>query len=230
VLLMMFAGVSAWVHQRDIARRLLRGEPTQILKDPALLRRAVDLGFPVYQKHCAACHGASLEGNRARGVPAFAKDALLYGNDPVDVEHTILFGIRSGHPRSRNVTDMPALVRSGQITANDAKDVVEFLESLAGVPHDREKALRGRALYFDKGNCFDCHARDARGVSDYGAPALTGPVWLYGGDRETLYLSILNGRHGICPAWVNILTPLQIRALTLFLVSAPHAVSTAALN
>jgi cytochrome c oxidase cbb3-type subunit 3 len=225
-LLLILAGVCAYVHQRRIADRLLRTEPTQILEDPALLRRALDLSLPVYQKHCAACHGATLEGNRARGVPDLAKNAWLYGNDPVDVEHTILYGIRSGHPKSRNVTDMPALVRSGQITADDAKDVVEFLESLAGVPYDREGALRGRALYYGKGNCFDCHARDARGVSDYGTPALTGPVWLYGADRGTLYVSILNGRHGICPAWVNLLTPLEIRALTLYLVSAPHSVAS----
>jgi cytochrome c oxidase cbb3-type subunit 3 len=154
-----------------------------------------------------------------------AANAWLYGSDPVEVEHTILYGIRSGHPKSRNVTDMPAMVRSGQLTMDEAKDVVEFLESLAGVPYDGAKAQRGRTLYYDKGNCIDCHARDARGVSDYGAPALTGPVWLYGGDRETLYLSLLNGRHGLCPAWVNTLTPLQIRALTFYLVSASGAVT-----
>ena len=59
-------------------------------------------------------------------------------------------------------------------------------------------------------------------MTDYGTPALIGPVYLYGGDRESLYQSILNGRHGQSPAWVNVLTPVQIRALALFLVSAPR--------
>jgi cytochrome c oxidase cbb3-type subunit 3 len=124
---------------------------------------------------------------------------------------------------ARNLTDMPALVRTGQISPQDARDAVEFLQSIAGQPHDEAAALRGQSIYYNKGNCFDCHAHDARGVVDYGTPALTGPVYLYGGDRETLYQSILNGRHGECPAWVNRLTAVQIRALALYLVAAPRA-------
>jgi cytochrome c oxidase cbb3-type subunit 3 len=143
----------------------------------------------------------------------------LYGNDPTGIEHTILYGIRSGHPKARNVAEMPALVRSGQITREDAHDVVEYLQQLAGNSHDEARAARGRSIYYDKGNCHDCHARDAKGVPDYGTPALTGPVYLYGGERESLYESILNGRHGQCPAWINVLTPVQIRALALFLAS-----------
>jgi cytochrome c oxidase cbb3-type subunit III len=227
--LLAIAGAYSW-SRHSAAERLVRADPTQILLDPALLRRAVNLGRPLYQKHCATCHGEGLQGNPARGVPNLAKNAWLYGSDPVVVEHTILYGIRSGHPKAHNVTDMPALVRSGQISAQDARDVVELLESLAGVPHDSQMAERGRAVYYGKGNCFDCHAADARGVSDYGAPALTGPIWLYGGDRPTLYQSILNGRHGICPAWIGKLTPLQIRSLTLYLVSTSRTAPTIAGN
>lgn len=220
--LLAIAGAYSW-SQHSAAKRLLRGDPTQILEDPALLRQAVNLGRPLYQKHCAACHGAALQGNPVRGVPNLARNAWLYGSDPVAVEHTILYGIRSGHPKAHNVTDMPALVRTGQITADDARDVIEHLESLAGVPHDPQMAVRGRAVYYGKGNCFDCHAADARGVTDYGAPALTGPIWLYGGDRQTLYQSVLNGRHGICPAWIDKLTPLQIRSLTVYLVTTSRS-------
>jgi cytochrome c oxidase cbb3-type subunit 3 len=216
--LLAIAGAYAW-SRHGAAERLVRADPAQILLDPALLRRALDLGGPLYQKHCATCHGAALQGDPGRGVPNLARNAWLYGSDPVAVEHTILYGIRSGHPKAHNVTDMPALVRSGQISADDARDVVEWLESLAGAPHDSQMARRGRAVYDGKGNCFDCHAADARGVTDYGAPALTGPIWLYGGDRQTLYQSVLNGRHGLCPAWIDKLTPLQIRSLTLYLVS-----------
>jgi cytochrome c oxidase cbb3-type subunit 3 len=212
---------NSW-HRQRIAGRLLRAEPARILADPALLLVAVDLGRPLYQTHCAICHGSTLEGNRTRGVPNLAANAWLYGSDPIEVEHTILYGIRSGHPKSRNVADMPALVRSGQISEGDAHDVVEFLESLAGTDHDPSMAKRGRDVYYGSGNCFDCHASDAGGVTDYGTPPLLGPVWLYGGDRKTLYESIRNGRHGICPAWVGKLTPLQIRSLTMFLVSATH--------
>ena len=127
--LLAISGGFAWIHSRTLANRLLRAEPAQILADPVLLQWAVELARPLYQTHCADCHGAALEGNPGRGVPNLAQGVWLYGADPVGVEHTILYGIRSGHPKSRNVTDMPALVRSGQITEDDARDVVEFLES-----------------------------------------------------------------------------------------------------
>jgi cytochrome c oxidase cbb3-type subunit III len=226
VLLGIFATMT-WTHQRHVAGELLRTEPSQILKSPALLSEAMHIGRPQYQRHCQSCHGSALEGDPARGVPNLARNVWLYGNDPVDVERTILYGIRSGHPKSRNITDMPALVRTGQIVPGDARDVVEYLQGLAGGPYEKAAALRGRSIYYGKGNCYDCHANDAKGVTDYGTPALSGPTWIYGGDRESLYQSIVNGRHGMCPAWVNVLTPVQIRALALYLVatSSPSRVS-----
>jgi len=213
-------GAAWWAHHVGTYARLVRTEPHQILRDPDLLATAQHIGKPLYERHCASCHGAALQGDRRRGVPNLAAGAWLYGNNPVDVEYTIYYGIRSGHPKARNLTDMPALVRTGQITPQDARDAVEYLQRIAGKPNDDAAAVRGRSIYEDKGNCHDCHAHDARGVVDYGTPALTGPVYQYGGDRETLYQTILNGRHGECPAWVNRLSPLQIRALALFLVAA----------
>jgi cytochrome c oxidase cbb3-type subunit III len=223
MLILIIVGMVVWNHGRGVDAELLRTEPAQILMNPALLSRAMRIARPLYPRYCASCHGSALQGDAARGAPNLARNVWLYGNDPVDVERTILYGIRSGHPKSRNVTDMPALVRSGQITTGDARDAVEYLQSLAGQSHDEAAALRGRTIYYNKGNCYDCHANDAKGVSDYGTPALTGPVYLYGGDRESVYQSILNGRHGQCPAWINVLTPVQIRALALYLVSAPRA-------
>jgi cytochrome c oxidase cbb3-type subunit III len=223
LLVLVAALVGRWIHQRRVAAVLLRTEPAMILRDPALVRQAAAIARPQFERHCAGCHGAQLHGDPPRGVPDLARNVWLYGNDPVDVERTILYGIRSGHPKARNLTDMPALVRTGQITSDDAHDVVEYLLWLAGQPHDEAAALRGRSIYTNKGNCYDCHANDAKGVTDYGTPALTGPVYQYGGDRQTLYQTILNGRHGECPAWVHVLTPVQVRALAIYLVTAPRA-------
>jgi cytochrome c oxidase cbb3-type subunit 3 len=229
LVLLGIVAAMVWTRQRHIDSELLRTAPAQILNSPVLLREAMRIGRPQYQRHCQSCHGAALQGDAAHGVPNLAGNVWLYGDDPVDVERTILYGIRSGHPKSRNVTDMPALVRIGQITADDARDAVEYLQSLAGQPFEKAAALRGRTIYYNKGNCYDCHANDAKGVTDYGSPALTGPIWIYGGDRESLYQSIVNGRHGKCPAWVNVLTPVEIRALALYLVAVPR-VSAPQLN
>jgi len=143
----------------------------------------------------------------------------LYGNDPWDVERTILYGIRSGHPKSRNIADMPALVRTGQIAPDDARDAVEYLQSLAGRPYDKPAALRGRSIYFGKGNCYDCTPMTPRASPTTARRRCPDRRGSTAAIERSLYQSIVNGRHGMCPAWVDVLTPVQIRALALYLVA-----------
>lgn len=58
------------------------------------------------------------------------------------------------------------------------------------------KALRiGQRLFAN--NCTACHGADARG--GYGYPDLTDNDWIYGGQPETIKLTILNGRMGVMP-------------------------------
>jgi cytochrome c oxidase cbb3-type subunit III len=45
--------------------------------------------------------------------------------------------------------------------------------------------------------CTQCHAADARGGR--GFPNLTDGDWLYGGDPETIKVTIMNGRNGMMP-------------------------------
>ena len=42
------------------------------------------------------------------------------------------------------------------------RDAVEYLEGLAGQPHDAAAAEWGRSIYYYKGNCYDCHAGNAK--------------------------------------------------------------------
>jgi len=83
----------------------------------------------------------------------------------------------------------------------------------------RTRFKRGEAIFQDKGVCYDCHSRDGTGISDYGAPNLTDDEWLYGGDDKTIYRSIYDGRHGVCPAWVGKLSFATIRALAVYVHS-----------
>ncbi|MDE2614801.1 MAG: cytochrome-c oxidase, cbb3-type subunit III [Burkholderiales bacterium] len=87
--------------------------------------------------------------------------------------------------------------------ANDARLAANMqrwaklpIEQLAG---DRDAVAMGEVLFRD--NCAACHGRDARGSRLLGAPHLTGPTWLYGGDGQTILTTILDGRRGMMPAW-----------------------------
>ena len=217
LLLACAAALYGWLAQRATAAELLRADPAVLLKNPALVRFAQRQAAPAYQEHCAGCHGAHREGNRQRGAPSLADASWLYNNDLVGLEQIVLYGIRSGHPRARNLTDMPALGRIGQLTADEVEDAVQYVLSISNQAADADRAERGRALYNGKGNCYDCHAGDARGVSDYGTPSLLGNGWIYGGDHDTLYRSVYDGRHGLCPNRSKTLTPLQVRALAVSL-------------
>jgi cytochrome c oxidase cbb3-type subunit 3 len=218
-----------WVQERRLDADLVRAEPAQVVADARLRQHALALAPAIYRDHCQACHGASMQGNPRIGAPNLKDSVWLYGDGGVgDIENTILYGIRSGHPKARNVTDMPAEGRTRQLTAAEVADAVQYVLMLSTQVHDEEAAQRGRKLYFDKGNCFDCHASDAEGNTDYGTPSLKGPVWNYGGDPQTLYQTVYNGRHGLCPAWIGKLGFAQIRALAVYLYEASQRASDVA--
>ena len=213
--------VGAGVHLARVHRTegdLLRLPADDVAQNPALIAFAVSRGPAVYAARCSQCHGADLKGDRQRGIPDLGDRVWLYGEGAIsDIENTILYGIRSGHPKARNVTDMPAFLRIGQLSAAEVSDVVEYVLSLSHASRDEAAARRGYDLYSNKGNCFDCHSGDALGNPDYGAPALTGPVWIYGGTREALAKSVRDGRHGLCPAWIDQLSPAQVREVAVYL-------------
>ncbi len=204
------------VHRTEGA--LLRLPADDIPQNPELAAFAAGRGPAVYASHCAQCHGADLKGDARRGIPDLQDRVWLFGEGTIsDIENTILYGVRSGHPKAHNITDMPAFLRTGQLSPAEIGDVVEYVLSLNGLSHDEPAARRGYDLYSNKGNCFDCHSGDALGNPDYGAPALTGPAWVYGGSREVLLKSVTNGRHGLCPAWIDKLSPAQVRELAVYL-------------
>ena len=108
----------------------------------------------------------------ARGVPNLSDGVWLYGSGSVtDIEATILYGIRSGHPKAHNLTDMPGFDHSGQLTDADISDVIEYVMLISAQPHDPTAATRGRVIYDGAGVCYDCHTADGYGISDYGTPA-----------------------------------------------------------
>jgi cytochrome c oxidase cbb3-type subunit III len=204
--------------------RLLQTNTEAILNDPALTAFALAQAKPLYVKHCAQCHGADMRGSYPLGAPNLIDRYWLYGVGSVfDIERTLLYGIRSGHGKSHDVTDMPAFGLTGRLSTAQIQDLVQYLLQLSGRPRQAMAASEGRAIYESaNANCGDCHAEDGRGNSNYGAPDLTANVWNSGGEPQALYDAIYYGQHHIMPAWIEVLSLQQIRALAVFIYANSH--------
>jgi cytochrome c oxidase cbb3-type subunit 3 len=66
-------------------------------------------------------------------------------------------------------------------------------------------------------NCSTCHGSDARGAK--GFPNLTDADWLWGGEGETIYSTIANGRHGVMPALGTALGDSGVNEVASYVVS-----------
>jgi cytochrome c oxidase cbb3-type subunit 3 len=211
--------------QRERLRALLlRTSPDQVVADPQLVRFAAAQARALYGKHCAGCHGANLQGNPALGAPNLADSTWLYGAGSVyDIERTLLYGIRSGRSKAHAITDMPAFGLTGRLSDGEIRNVVQYVLQLSGNNYDPPAANEGRAVFYGKADCGDCHGMDARGDSGYGAPDLTRNVWNSGGDAESLYQAVYSGQHRVMPAWIGTLSLEEIRALAVYVYSVSHS-------
>jgi cytochrome c oxidase cbb3-type subunit 3 len=232
LVLILAAGLLVWggvsLHDHQMQARLLTSDPKAILADPELVDFAASLARPAYAKNCAGCHGARMQGDTSRGAPNLADKVWLFEDGGVySIERTLLYGIRSGNGKSRNITDMPAIGRTQQLSAQEVQDVEAYVFSLSRPQADAAAVTRGDSLFQNKGSCYDCHSADGRGNPDYGAPDLTDNDWLYGGDPDAVYRSIYSGRHGLCPAWTGKLTPAVIRALAVYIHQASFGSTSA---
>jgi cytochrome c oxidase cbb3-type subunit 3 len=204
--------------------RLLAAAPTEIMQDASLVSFANAQGAPLFAAHCATCHGADMKGNASSGAPNLVDDVWMFGDGGIfEIERTILFGIRTGSSKSRDVTEMPALGQRGLLTDAQIREVIQLVLKLGGRPYRKDAAAEGRRV-FDTGDaaCRGCHGDDGRGDSFSGASDLTAGVWNYGGDEKALYDSIYFGRRGVCPGWYGVLTLGQIRSLAVYIYSASH--------
>ncbi|GGD52635.1 cytochrome-c oxidase, cbb3-type subunit III [Lacimicrobium alkaliphilum] len=65
--------------------------------------------------------------------------------------------------------------------------------------NDPEALKVGQRLFLQ--NCAQCHGSDARGMR--GFPNLTDDAWLYGGNPEQIRTTLLQGRQGVMPGWID---------------------------
>ncbi|RCL25126.1 cytochrome-c oxidase, cbb3-type subunit III [Pseudomonas sp. AFG_SD02_1510_Pfu_092] len=72
---------------------------------------------------------------------------------------------------------------------------------LEEVAQDPQALKMGGRLFAS--NCSVCHGSDAKGA--FGFPNLTDNAWRWGGDAQTIKASIMDGRHGVMPAWAEVI-------------------------
>jgi cytochrome c oxidase cbb3-type subunit 3 len=231
--LILAAIVSHLIEQSDLRSRLMRSDPDTIANDHELQSFASHYAQPLYDRHCNSCHGNNMQGDRLKGVPNLTDAEWLYGTGRVaEIERTILYGIRAGLAKTKNLAGMPAFAQAvpysryevQPLQPNEIGDVVEFLLAAAGRSGDADAAHRGRIIFAGKAQCADCHASDAQGDNAIGAPNLVDDIWLYGnGTREDIYISIARGHNGVCPPWFQILKPHEVRALAVYVHKAGRA-------
>lgn len=97
----------------------------------------------------------------------------------------------------------------GAIYANYAKMPFEQLAK-----DDRAMKIAGRLF---ANNCSACHGTDAHGGR--GFPNLTDNDWLYGGEPDRIYETIMEGRNGMMPAWKDILGAQGVKEVANYVLS-----------
>lgn len=197
--------------QQVYLERFENTDMAAILEDKELYAFAMAGGASAFKDNCATCHGAG--GVGAKGYPTLIDDDWLWGGTLSDIHTTLVYGIRADNIDSR-ISQMPAFGKDGLLKTEEVDAVVDYVLSLSGKETHGHEAM-GQPIF--KAQCASCHGEDGRGLREFGAPNLTDKIWLYGGDRDSVFETVYNARAGVMPAWGKRLDPNTIKQLTIYL-------------
>lgn len=186
----------------------------EIKASPAMMTRVNQTAPALFGDNCAACHGTSATGGP--GFPNLVDNAWLWGGGADATEETIRVGINSAHPETR-YSDMLAFGRDQMLSSEEIREVVRFVQSLSAPQSSAGDITAGAEMFIN--NCAGCHGETGKGSTDLGAPDLTDDFWIYGGDADSLFETIWNGRKGEMPAWENRLSVTDRKMLTAYVLS-----------
>jgi cytochrome c oxidase cbb3-type subunit III len=179
-----------------------------IARDP----QAMAIGERLFMNNCSQCHGSDARGSK--GFPNLADSDWLYGGAPAQIVETLTKG-RAGN--------MPAL-GAALGSADDVKNVAQYVLSLSGSPHDSVRAALGKSKF---GVCAACHGNDGKGNPAMGAPNLTDDIWLHGYGEASIIAMINNGKVNQMPAQAPMLSPEQIQVLAAYVWSFSNKTAVA---
>jgi len=143
-------------------------------------------------------HGVLREGVRRLPLWWVVTSAAMF---LVAIVYLALYPALGGFGGLLGWTSVDEHARAAAESATRLEPVLGSLDArrIDEIPSGDAAARVGRRLYLD--NCAACHGSEAQGNAALGAPNLTDSAWLYGGDPDTVVKSILDGRHGMMPAW-----------------------------
>ena len=181
----------------------------ELARDP----KAMALGERLFANNCAACHGADARGSK--GFPNLTDTDWLWGGTPERIEETITQG------RQGMMPPVAAVVGSAQ----DVRNVANYVLSLSGSPHDSIAASAGKAKF---AVCAACHGADGKGNSALGTPNLTDKVWLHGWGEDAIVAMVTQGKTNVMPAHGERLSAPQIHVLAAYVWSLSNSAATTA--
>ncbi|HEX2842702.1 cytochrome-c oxidase, cbb3-type subunit III [Hyphomicrobium sp.] len=194
--------------------RIATASFAEIAANETLMHHVRETGRTLFIDNCAVCHGTN--GAGGPGFPNLAASAWLWGGDPEALAETIRVGINSSHPDTRS-SQMMAFGQTGMLDRDAMLSVAAYVRSLSGqhlAEEDQPRIEKGKEIF--AANCVACHGPDGKGLQQLGAPNLTDAHWIYGGDVQSVYTSIYNGRQGHMPHWEGRLSPVDIKLIALY--------------
>jgi cytochrome c oxidase cbb3-type subunit 3 len=168
-----------------------------VSRDP----QAKAIGERLFMNNCSQCHGSDARGGK--GFPNLTDNDWLHGGTPDKIKETLALG------RIGNMPPMAAAVGS----ADDVKNVANYVLSLSKAPHDSVRANLGKEKFVV---CAACHGPDGKGNQAIGAPNLTDDIWLHGFGENAIIAMVNNGKVNQMPAQADKLTEAQRHVLAAY--------------
>ena len=181
----------------------------ELAKDSA----AMGIGERLFGNNCAGCHGSDAKGSK--GFPNLTDGDWLYGGSLATITETITKG---------RVGVMPPMAAAVG-TADDVRNVANFVLSLSGGAHNSAAAQLGKPKFVV---CAACHGPEGKGNPALGAPNLTDKVWLHGWGEATVVAMINGGKTNIMPSFGERLSAEQIHVLAAYVWSLSQTAAVAA--
>jgi len=207
-------------YEREIAKADARYGPiyakfaAMSVEDTAQQPEAMAIGQRLFVNNCAQCHGTDARG--AKGFPNLADNDWTWGGSGDAIKTAVLEGRQGIMPPMAASVGSPA----------DVENVAHYVLSLSGSAHDSIKASLGSTKF---AACAACHGANGDGGPAMGAPRLNDKIWVYGGTAKAIVETINNGRHGVMPAWKDILGEEKshlVAAYVYSLTAKPKAVAS----